>query len=71
MLTTTFPAKSSPCLKGEGTPVPDLDIGTKAPETEDEAEDTAAAAEEDTRNESLQVPTVELELLRRVVRTLD
>jgi hypothetical protein len=40
-------------------------------ETEDEAEDTAAVAEEDTKNEPLEVPTVELELLRRVVRTLD
>ena len=46
-LTTTFPARNSR-KKGVGTRALDLDIGMKATAAEEEAEDTAAAAEEDT-----------------------
>ena len=73
--TTTSPTRNSQCLKGAGTRVSDLDIGTKeaaATAAEDKAEATAAAeAEEDTRNGPLQVPAQGLEVASRVVRTLD
>jgi len=67
-LTTTFPTRNIPCLKGVDTRALDLDIGTReeaATAAEDEAGDTAAAeavAEEDTKNEPLQVQTLELEV---------